>query len=121
MKGFSSNTQLLQLIFDELREILKITLLIREMVLKEEFERLPDYLSQREQKIERLAELLNELKGIKNEIPNFQQVKSEIKTIFDEVLKIEAENADNIREKMKEISEELIKLIERRKILNYLR
>ncbi|CUS85746.1 hypothetical protein JGI16_10851 [Candidatus Kryptonium thompsonii] len=44
MKKFNSNTQLVQLIFDKLKEILELTLLIREMIVKEELETLPDHL-----------------------------------------------------------------------------
>lgn len=121
MRRFNSNTQLVQLIFDKLREILDLTLLIREMILKEELATLPDYLSRREQRIEEVFEFLNELKKINGETVGFQQIQSEIKVILDKVLKIDAENTDNIREKMKKISEELNRLVERRKILNYLR
>lgn len=121
MTRFNSNTQLVQLIFDKLREILELTLLIREMILKEELETLPDHLSSREQKIEELSKFLNELRKTKGNAMDPRQVQHEINAILGEVLKIDAENADNIREKMKKISEELNRLIERRKILNYLR
>ncbi len=121
MKKFNSNTQLVQLIFDKLKEILELTLLIREMIVKEELETLPEHLSRREHKIEELSELLKEFKKVKDKTMDPQRIRLEINAILDEVLKIDAENADNIREKMKRISEELNRLIERRKILNYLR
>lgn len=121
MKKYSLNTKLIQLIFDELREILEITLLMREFISKGEFARLSEQLLRREQKLKEMFELLENLEKMKNEIPDFQQVQFGIKSFLGEILKIDVESADNIKEKMKEISEELSGLIERKKILNYLR
>ncbi len=121
MPGFKSNTELIQSIFDELREILKMTLLLREMILRNQLESLPDQLASRERRLETAQELLRELEKRKGEIQNFPQIKKEIEMLLDEILKIDAENADNIREKMKEVAKELQELIERKKLLNYLR
>jgi hypothetical protein len=49
------------------------------------------------------------------------RVKGEIAELSEQILKIDRENADNIKEKMKQISEELIELIQRKKLLRYLR
>lgn len=121
MPGFKSNTELVQNIFDEFREILKMTLLLREMILRDQFEYLPDQLANRERKLEMAQELFKELEKREWEIQNFPQIKKEIEMFLDEILKLDVENADNIREKMNEISKELQELIERRKLLNYLR
>ncbi|MDW8108274.1 MAG: hypothetical protein RMJ81_01295 [Candidatus Kryptonium sp.] len=121
MRKYNSNTKLIQLIFDELRETLKITLLIREMISRGEFTKLSEHLLKREQKLKEMFNLLENFEKVKNEIPDFQQIKFEVKSILNEILKIDRESADNIKEKMREISEELSRLIERRKILNYLR
>ncbi len=121
MKKFESNSELVEKIFDELREILKMTIFIREKVLNCEFDVLPDLLARREEKIKKVEEFLRELEKSKIEIPNFSQIFKEIQVMRDEILKIDAENADNIRERMKEISEELQELIRRKKLLNYLR
>ncbi len=121
MQGFKSNTELVQSIFDEFREILKMTLSLREMILQGQFESLPDQLASRERKLESVQELLRELEKRRGEIHNFGQIKKEIEVLLDEILKIDTENADNIREKMKEVAKELQELIERKKLLNYLR
>lgn len=121
MQKFKSNTELVQSIFDEFREILKMTLSLREMILQGQFDSLPDQLAIREIKLEAVLELLKELEKRKREIQNFAQIKKEIEILLDEILKIDAENADNIKEKMREISKELQELIERKKLLNYLR
>ena len=121
MPKFESNRDLVQAIFDGLREILKMTLLIRELILNEEFEGLPELLFRREEKINDVGELLKEFENSKGKILNFDRVKGEIIELSEQILKIDGENADNIKEKMKQISEELIELIERKKLLRYLR
>ncbi|CUU05102.1 hypothetical protein JGI1_01163 [Candidatus Thermokryptus mobilis] len=121
MPKFESNRDLVQAIFDGLREILKMTLLIRELILNEEFEGLPELLFRREEKINDVGELLKEFENSKGKILNFDRVKGEIIELSEQILKIDSENADNIKEKMKQISEELIELIERKKLLRYLR
>ncbi len=121
MKKFKSNSELVEKIFEGLREILKMTIFIREKILSDRFELLPEHLARREEMIKEVEELLMELKKLKHEIPNFQQILKEIEIMRDEILKIDAENADNIKERMKEVSEELQELIRRRKLLNYLR
>jgi len=121
MPKFESNRDLVQAIFDGLREILKMTHLIRELILNEEFEGLPELLFRREEKINDVGELLKEFENSKGKILNFDRVKGEIIELSEQILKIDSENADNIKEKMKQISEELIELIERKKLLRYLR
>jgi seryl-tRNA synthetase len=121
MPEFESNRELIQAIFEGLREILKMTLLIRELILDEEFEGLPELLFRREEKINEVGELLKEFENSKGRILNFDQVKGEIAELSEQILKIDRENADNIKEKMKQISEELMELIERKKLLRYLR
>jgi len=121
MSGFKSNEDLVQAIFDGLREILKMTLLIRDLVLREEFERLPELLSRREVKISEVGEILREFENLRDRFLNFEQVKGEIIELTEQILKIDQENADNIREKMKQISEELKEMIERKKLLRYFR
>ncbi len=120
MQGFKSNSELVQKIFDELKEILRMTLLIREMILRGEFESLPDQLARREEKIKKLKKFLSEFGEKARGVGNFEELKKEIKAICAEILKIDTENTDNIRERMKEISKELQELIERKKLLNYL-
>jgi len=121
MQRFKSNTELIESIFERFREVLKMTLLIREMILRDEFDLLPDHLARREEKVKEIQALLMELEKVKMEVRDFPQIKKEIELIRDEILKIDAENADNIRERMKKITKELQELIERRKLLNYLR
>jgi deoxyadenosine/deoxycytidine kinase len=121
MRGFKSNTELVQSIFDGFREILKMTLLLREMILQGQFELLPDQLASRERKLESVRELLKEFEKRRGKIQNFSQIKEEIEALLNEILKIDTENADNIREKMREVAKELQELIERKKLLNYLR
>jgi uncharacterized protein Yka (UPF0111/DUF47 family) len=121
MKKFKSNRELVEKIFDGLREILKMTIFIRGKILNDEFDVLPEYLARREEKIKEVEEFLKELGKLKCEIPNFQQILKEIEIMRDEILKIDTENADNIKERMKEVSDELQELIRRKKLLNYLR
>ncbi len=121
MPRFESNRDLVQAIFEGLREILKMTLLVRELVIKERFENLPELLSRREEKINEISELLMEFEDLRDRFLNFEQVKAEIVELSEQILKIDRENADNIKEKMKRVSEELMEIIERKKLLRYLR
>jgi hypothetical protein len=75
MQEFESNRELIQAIFEGFREILKMTLLIRELILDEEFEGLPELLFRREEKINEVGELLKEFENSKGRILNFDQGK----------------------------------------------
>ena len=99
-------------IYELAKEILDMTIRIKELLLKERYEGLPEILNERGEKIKKLTELI-EKAGEKE--------KKKIKPVLEKILKIDAENSDNIKEKMKHISEELKELTKRRKILNYLR
>jgi hypothetical protein len=121
MKEYNSNTELVQGLFDVSREMLEITLKIKEMIGENQLDELAKFMKKREGKIIKLSELVAEFEKRKCSIPDFKKIREELNSILGKILKIDEENSDNIKRMMNSVSRELREIGQRKKLLNYLR